>query len=126
MEAFVNAFREAVLSFGNYLRAISDGSTRFTIQAENSSALEALRQKYQNETLYTNMQEFLVTEEMKQFAGGEVTLTVHIDEEEYRNAKLDLLISETDGNYTIKSPCIMASVPHKTFFFESKSFRRCD
>ena len=65
MEAFVNAFREAVLSFGNYLRAISDGSTRFTIQAENSSALEALRQKYQNETLHTNMQEFLVTEEIK-------------------------------------------------------------
>ena len=72
------------------------------------------------------MQEFLVTEEIKQFAGGEVTLTVHIDEEEYRNAKLDLLISETDGNCTIKSPCIMASVPHKMFFFESKSFRRCD
>ena len=98
MEAFVNSFREAVLPFGNYLRAISDGSTRFTIQAENSSALEALRQKYQNETLHTNMQEFLVTEEIKQFAGGEVTLTVHIDEEEYRNAKLYLLISETDGN----------------------------
>ena len=126
MEAFVNSFREAVLPFGNYLRAISDGSTRFTIQAENSSALEALRQKYQNETLHTNMQEFLVTEEIKQFAGGEVTLTVRIDEEEYRNAKLDLLISETDGNYTIKSPCIMASVLHKMFFFESKPFRRCD
>ena len=126
MEAFVNSFREAVLPFRNYLRAISEGSTRFTIQAENSSALEALWQKYQNEILHTNMQEFLVTEEIKHFAGGEVTLTVHIDEEEYRNAKLDLLISETDGNCTIKSPCIMASVPHKMFFFESKSFRRCD
>ena len=55
MEAFVNAFREAVLPFGNYSRAISEGSTRFTIQAENSSALEALWQKYQNETLHTNM-----------------------------------------------------------------------
>ena len=28
MEAFVNAFKEAVLPFGNCLRAISDGSIR--------------------------------------------------------------------------------------------------
>ena len=55
MEAFVNAFREAVLPFGNYLRAISDESTRFTIQAENSSALEAMRQKYQITKLYTQI-----------------------------------------------------------------------
>ena len=101
MEAFVNSFREAVLPFRNYLRAISEGSTRFTIQAENSSALEALWQKYQNEILHTNMQEFLVTEEIKHFAGSEVTLTVHIDEEEYRNAKLDLLISETSSVITL-------------------------
>ena len=50
MEAFVNAFKEAVLPFGNCVRAISDGSIRFALQA-----------------------------------GGEVTLTVHIDEDEYRN-----------------------------------------
>ena len=44
-----------------------------------------------------NLQEFLVTEEIKQLAGGEVTLTVHIDEDEYRNARLDLMISGKEG-----------------------------
>ena len=107
MEAFVNAFKEAVLPFGNCLRAISEGSIRFTLQAENISALDALWQSYQDETLQTNLQEFLVTGKIKQLAGGEVTLTVHIDEDEYRNAVLDLMISGTEGNYTFNSPAIM-------------------
>ena len=107
MEAFVNAFKEAVLPFGNCLRAISEGSIRFTLQAENISALNALWQSYRDETLQTNLQEFLVTEKIKQLAGGEVTLAVHIDEDEYRNAMLDLMISGTEGNYTFNSPAIM-------------------
>ena len=82
------------------LRAISEGSIRFTLQAENISALEALWQRYQNETLQTEMQKFLVTEEIKQLAGGEVTLTVHIDEEEYRNAMCDFIRSGTEGIWT--------------------------
>nr|XP_058948232.1 uncharacterized protein LOC131776110 [Pocillopora verrucosa] len=96
IEEFVNAFKEAVLPFGNCLRAISEGSIRFTIQAENISALDVLWQSYQDEKLKTNLQEFLVTEEIKQLAGGEVTLTVHIDEDEYRNARFDLIISGTE------------------------------
>ena len=100
MEAFVNAFKEAVLPFGNCLRAISEGSIRFTLQAENISALDALWQSYQDATLQKNLQEFLVTEEIKQLAGGEVTLTVYIDEDEYRNAIFDLMISGKEGNYT--------------------------
>ena len=100
MEAFVNAFKEAVLPFGNCLRAISEGSIRFALQAENISALDALWQSYQDATLQKNLQEFLVTEEIKQLAGGEVTLTVYIDEDEYRNAIFDLMISGKEGNYT--------------------------
>ena len=46
------------------------------------------------------MQEFLVTEEIKQLAGGEVTLTVHIDEEEYRNAICDFIRLGTEGIWT--------------------------
>ena len=80
--------------------AISEGSIRFTLQAENISALEALWQSYQDETLQKNMQKFLVTEEIKLQAGGEVTLTVHIDEEEYRNAMWDFIRSETEGTWT--------------------------
>ena len=107
MQEFVNTFKEALLPLGNCLRAISEGSIRFTLQAENISALDALWQSYQDATLQTNLQEFLVTEEIKQLAGGEVTLTVHIDEDEYRNARLDLMILETGGNYSLNSPAIM-------------------
>ena len=97
LKGFANAFKEVVLPFGNWLLAISEGSIRFTVQAENISTLEALWQSYQDKTLQTNMQKFLVTEEIKQLADGEVTLTVHIDEDEYRNAMLDFIISETEG-----------------------------
>ena len=100
LEEFANAFKEVVLPFGNWLLAISEGSIRFTVQAENISALEALWQSYQGETLQTNMQKFLVTEEIKLQAGGEVTLTVHIDEKEYRNAMWDFIRSETEGTWT--------------------------
>ncbi|PFX21943.1 Hemicentin-2 [Stylophora pistillata] len=65
LEEFVNAFNEAVLPFGNFLRAISEGSSRLTIQAENVSDLDALWQSYQDETPQTNIQDFLVTEEIK-------------------------------------------------------------
>ena len=99
LEEFVNAFTEAVLPLGNTLRAISEGSACFTIQAENRSALEALWERYQNGTLQKDLQEFLVTEDVKQLANGEeVMLTVEIDEQEYENACLDLKVTETQGN----------------------------
>ena len=107
MEEFSNALRQAVLPLGNFLRAIGEGSIRFTIQAENIFALDALWQSYQDETLQTNLQEFLVTEEIEQLTGGEVRLTVYIDEDEYRNARLDLMISGIEGNYTRNSPAIV-------------------
>ena len=100
LEAFVSAFKEAVLPFGNCLRAISEGSIRFTLQAENFSALHALWRSYQDETLQKDLQEFLVTEEIKQLAGSEVTLTVHIDKDQYKNALWDLLVAEREGNFT--------------------------
>ena len=107
MEEFTNAFQNVVLPLANFLREIREGSIRFTIQAENIFALDALWQSYQDETLQTNLQEFLVTEEIEQLTGGEVRLTVHIDDDEYRNARLDLMISGIEGNYTRNSPAIV-------------------
>ena len=98
LEQFVNTFNEAVLPLGNTLRAISEGSLCFTVQAENSSALEALWERYHDGVLQRNLQQFLVTEEIKQLADGEVTVTVQIDEQEYNNAFLHLMIMETNGN----------------------------
>ena len=99
LEEFVSSFTEAVLPAANTLRAISEGSICFTIQAENSSALEALWKQYQDGTLRDKLQEFLVTDEIKQLAGGEeVTLEVHFDKQDYHNACFDLMTTETRGN----------------------------
>ena len=99
LEEFVTSFTEAVLPAANTLRAISEGSICFTIQAENSSALEALWKQYQDGVLRDKLQEFLVTDEIKQLAGGEeVTVEVDIDEQDYRNAYFDLMTTEPQGN----------------------------
>ena len=90
LQEFVHTFTEAVLPLGNSLRAISEGSLCFTVQAKTTSALEALWKTYQDETLQRNLQEFLVTEEIKQLVGSEVSLTVKIDEQEYKDAVCDL------------------------------------
>ena len=99
LEEFVVAFNEAVLPFGNILRAIREGSLCFAVEADNISSLKALWERYQDGRLQRNLQEFLVTEEIKELAGGEVMLAVHINEEEYRNATRDLMISEREGNH---------------------------
>ena len=99
-EEFSNAMNTVVLPPGNFLRATREGSIRFTIQAENVFALDALWQSYQDKTLQTKLQKFLVTEEIEKLTGGEVRLTVDIDEDEYRNARLDLMISGIEGNFT--------------------------
>ena len=99
LEEFVKVFTEAVLPAANILRAISEGSLCFTIQAESISALEEFWRQYQDGTLQKNLQEFLITDEVKQLAGGgELTLTVDIDKQEYQNACLDLKITRTQGN----------------------------
>ena len=60
LEEFVNSFTEAVLPAAKTLRAISEGSLCFTIQAETTSALEALWDRHQDGTLQRNLQQFLV------------------------------------------------------------------
>ena len=98
LQEFVNTFTEAVLPLGNTLRAISEGSLCFTIQAQTTLALYALWKTYQDGTLQRNLQEFLVTEEIKQLVDSEVMLTVRIDEQEYSDAALDLILTERKGN----------------------------
>ena len=99
LEDFVEAFRVATLPAANALRAISEGSVCFTVQAENRSALEALWERYRNGTLQKDLQEFLVTDEIIQLAEGEdVMVSVYIDEQEFRNALGDLRNIEQQGN----------------------------
>ena len=97
-EEFVEAFRVATLPAANALRAISEGSVCFTVQAENRSALEALWERYRNGTLQRDLQEFLVTDEITQLVEGEeVMVSVYIDEQEFKNSLENLASVEQEG-----------------------------
>ena len=99
IQQFANLFNEAILPAANSLRAIGNGSLCFTVQAEDRAALQLLWEQYQNNTLQKKLQDFLVTEEIKQLADGEdVIVTVHIDEQEYQDACLDFVM-EVQGKY---------------------------
>ncbi|KAJ7377983.1 CCR4-NOT transcription complex subunit 6-like [Desmophyllum pertusum] len=65
------------------------------VQADTPSALKELWDIYKNGTLQNRLQEFLVTEEIKQLASGEdIEVTVYMDEQEYKQAYLDLMLLE--------------------------------
>ena len=99
IQQFANLFNEAILPAANSLRAIGNGSLCFTVQAEDRAALQLLWEQYQDNTLQARLQDFLVTEEIKQLADGEdVIVTVHIDEHEYQDACLDFVM-EVQGKY---------------------------
>lgn len=99
LEDFVEAFRDAVLPAAAALQAISEGSLCFTVQLENKPALEALLEQYQDGTLQRKLQQFLVTDAIKQLADGEeVMVSVYINEQELKNASLDLSTPQIQGN----------------------------
>jgi len=93
IQQFTAAFNEAILPAATNLCAISNSSLCFTVQADSREALRALWDEYLDSSLQSRLQEFLVTEEIIQLADGEeVILTVYIDEEEFNNASLDLMV----------------------------------
>ena len=99
LEDFVEAFRVATLPAANALRGISEGSLCFTVRAETSLALEELFERYSTGRLQKDLQEFLVTDDIKQLADGEeVVVSVYIDEKEFREAVDDLRNVGQEGN----------------------------
>ena len=99
LEDFVEAFRTATLPAANALRAISEGSVCFTVRAETSLALEELFERYSTGRLQKDLQEFLVTDDIRQLADGEeVVVSVYIDEKEFREALDDLKNVGQEGN----------------------------
>ncbi|XP_015771254.1 PREDICTED: tetratricopeptide repeat protein 28-like isoform X1 [Acropora digitifera] len=99
---FVEAFRVATLPAANALRAISEGSMCFTIQTETSLALEELNERYSSGRLQRDLQEFLVTDDIRQLADGEeVVVSVYIDEREFREARYYLTnVGQEDSSST--------------------------
>ena len=98
-EDFVEAFRVAILPAAIELRAISEGSVCFTVQAETSVALDELYERYSTDRLQKDLQLFLVTDDIKQLADGEqVVASVYIDEKQFKEALDDLTNVGQEGN----------------------------
>ena len=94
---FTDAFN-AILPPLIYLEAFMQGSVCFAVQSENRMSLMALWEQYQDGTLQRKLQEFLVTEDVRQLADGEeVFLSVHIDEQDFKDALLRFIIAEREG-----------------------------
>ncbi|XP_067039718.1 uncharacterized protein [Acropora muricata] len=95
---FVQAFTVAILPAANVLRDVSEGSVCFMVRAETSLALEELYKRYSNGRLQRDLQEFLVTYDIRQLANGEeVIVSVYIDEKEYWEALDDLTNVDQEG-----------------------------
>ena len=79
---------------------ISQGCVCFTIRADNLTALTTLWNMYQDGTLKLRLQDFFLTEEMRQLVDGEekVEVTVTIEEEEYEKACWEF-IREAEGTF---------------------------
>ena len=97
---FSDEFSAHVLPIQTALIDISRGCVRFTVQAEHVSALRALWDTYQDGSLRNRLQEFLVTEDVKQLANSQdIEVTVTIDEQEYNEACWDLKVAEMQGKF---------------------------
>ena len=100
-EEYSDAFNKVVLPAFAKLVELGESSLCFTVQAETPSALNELWSIYSNGTLKNRLQEFLVTGEIKQLVSGEeVEVTVYIDEQDYKEAYLDLMLVQNQGKTT--------------------------
>ena len=103
IQQFTAAFDKVVLPAATKLCVITDGSLCFTVQAESREALMALREQYLDGSLQSRLRQFLVNEEINQLTGGEeVVLTVHIDEQEFDDTMLDMMM-KIQSKYLVKS-----------------------
>ena len=100
-EQLLTAVNTCVLPAGARLQQIAEGSVYLKVQAESLTALDHLWRLYKNGTLKKRLQALFVTDEMKDLAGGgQVEVTVIIDEEEYEKSRKELATVEEQG-YTL-------------------------
>ena len=96
---FFELFNREILPAAATLIALSEGSVCFTVQAETNLALEELCERYSSGRLQRDLQEFLVTDDIRQLANGEeLIVCVQIDEKEFREARNDLKNMDKEGN----------------------------
>ena len=69
------------------------------VRAETSVALEELHKRYSTGRLQKDLQQFLVTNDIRQLANGEeVVVSVYINEKEFKEALDDLTNVDQEGN----------------------------
>ena len=101
-EQLLTAVNTCVLPGGAILLQIAEGSVYLKVQAESLTALDHLWRLYKNGTLKKRLQALFVTDEMKDLAGGgQVEVTVIIDENEYEKSRNELATVEAQG-YTLR------------------------
>ena len=84
LDEYVETFNKVVLVAHTKLVEISEGSLCFTVQAETSASLKELWDIYKDGTLQRRLQEFLVTDDLKQLTNAEdIDMAIFIDEQEY-------------------------------------------
>lgn len=97
-DQLVAAVNTCVLPAGAHLIQISDGCVCLKVQVESLATLETLWRLYEDGILKAKIQALLVTDEMRELAGGEqVEAIVTIDEQEYDKAS-DKLSNETQDD----------------------------
>ena len=99
-DQLVAGVNELVLPVGTILRQISEGCICLTVQAERLASLKALWSLYKNGTLRERLQDFFVTDKVREeLAGGEeLEAIVTIEEEEYQKAFSELS-SKVEGRF---------------------------
>ena len=93
----VAAVNTCVLPAGAHLIQISEGCVCLKVHVESLATLENLWRLYKDGILKAKIQALLVTDEMRELAGGEqVEAIVTIDEQEYDKAR-NKLANEIQG-----------------------------
>ncbi|XP_032226980.2 uncharacterized protein LOC5502777 [Nematostella vectensis] len=93
-----------VLPTGILMKTLSKGSITIVFQANDLDALREFWKRYRDGTLRDALYRVLVTEELVQLAAKRTfVFKVEMDETEYRDALLDLLVVKLEANGLLKT-----------------------
>ena len=122
-DQLVSAVNKCVLPAGTSLIQITEGCVCLTVQAENLSSLQTLWSLYRDGTLKARLQDFFVTEEVREelVGGEELEVIVTIEEGEYQKAHHELSTQIEDSLLGQDHPdSIFTTKVSKIFFFTNR------
>lgn len=94
-------FASVVLPSGVLIKYLCEGSIICVLEANYLPGLQELWQNYQSGKLLEALKDILITEELKALADGqEITMSVTLDENIYREACLELMVAKLKVNQT--------------------------